>query len=72
MTELETHFGFELSGEQMLETTSVVKIRVLSRLQGVARLRRDQLQISDARENATARRRSSFSPAATLGLIAAG
>jgi hypothetical protein len=49
MTELETHFGCELSGQQMRETPSVVKIRVLSRLQGVARLRPDQLQISEAR-----------------------
>jgi acyl carrier protein len=36
MTELETHFGLELSDRQMLETTSVAKIRVLLRLQGIA------------------------------------
>ena len=29
MTELETHFGVELSDQQMLETTSVAKIRAL-------------------------------------------
>jgi len=36
MTELETHYGFELSDQQMLETTSVAKIRALLTLQGVA------------------------------------
>jgi acyl carrier protein len=36
MTELETHFGFELSDQQMLETTSVAKIRALLSLMGVA------------------------------------
>jgi acyl carrier protein len=36
MTELETHFGLELSDQQMLETTSVAKIRALLSLQDVA------------------------------------
>jgi acyl carrier protein len=36
MTELETQFGIELSDRQMLETTSVAKIRALLTLQGVA------------------------------------
>jgi acyl carrier protein len=49
MTELETHFGFELSDQQMLETTSVAKIRALLSLQGAARLLSDQLQMSEAR-----------------------
>lgn len=35
MTELETHFGFELSDQEMLETNSVVKIRSLLNLRGV-------------------------------------
>jgi acyl carrier protein len=29
MTELETHYGIQLSDQEMLETTSVSKIRVL-------------------------------------------
>ena len=29
MTELETHFGFELSDQEIMETTSVAKIRAL-------------------------------------------
>lgn len=29
MTELETHYGLELSDQEMFETTSVVKIRAL-------------------------------------------
>jgi acyl carrier protein len=36
MTELETHFGIELSDEQMLETTSVAKIRTLLAARGHA------------------------------------
>jgi acyl carrier protein len=36
MTELETHYGFELSDEQMLETTSVAKIRTLLTAHGHA------------------------------------
>ena len=36
MTELETHFGFELSDQEMLETTSVAKIRALLRARGAA------------------------------------
>jgi acyl carrier protein len=36
MTEFETHFGIELSDEQMLETTSVVKIRTLLAARGHA------------------------------------
>jgi acyl carrier protein len=36
MTELETHFGFELSDHDMLETTSVVKIRTLLAARGMA------------------------------------
>jgi acyl carrier protein len=36
MTELETHYGCAFSDQQMLETTSVAKIRVLLVLQGVA------------------------------------
>jgi acyl carrier protein len=31
MTELETNFGFELSDQEMLETTSVAKIQALLR-----------------------------------------
>ena len=48
-TELETHFGYELSDQGMLKTTSVAKIRTLLDLQGVAGLRPDQLQINEAR-----------------------
>jgi acyl carrier protein len=36
MTELETRFGFELSDQEMLETTSVASIRALLRNRGVA------------------------------------
>ena len=36
MTELETQYGVELSDQQMLETTSVAKIRALLAVQGVA------------------------------------
>lgn len=36
MTELETQYGCQLSDQQMLETTSVAKIRALLVLQGVA------------------------------------
>jgi acyl carrier protein len=36
MTELETRFGFELSGREMLETTSVAKIRALLGARGAA------------------------------------
>jgi acyl carrier protein len=36
MTELETHFGFELSDEEMLETTSVAKIRSMLSAHGAA------------------------------------
>jgi acyl carrier protein len=36
MTELETNFGFELSDEEMLETTSVAKIRSMLSARGVA------------------------------------
>jgi acyl carrier protein len=36
MTELETGFGFELRDQEMLETTSVAKIRALLRSRGVA------------------------------------
>jgi len=36
MTELETNYGFELSDREMLETTSVAKIRALLSLHGVA------------------------------------
>ena len=36
MTELETQYGVELSDREMLETTSVVKIRALLAVQGVA------------------------------------
>lgn len=36
MTELETHYGCQFSDQQMLETTSVVKIRALLTLQDVA------------------------------------
>jgi acyl carrier protein len=49
MTELETHFGVELSDQQILETTSVAKIRALLSLHGVARPGPDQSQISDRR-----------------------
>jgi acyl carrier protein len=35
MTELETHYGCQLSDQQMLETTSVAKIRALLARQGV-------------------------------------
>jgi acyl carrier protein len=35
MTELETHYGCQLTDQQMLETTSVAKIRALLTLQGV-------------------------------------
>jgi acyl carrier protein len=35
MTELETHFGIELSDQQMLETTSVTQIRAVLALQGI-------------------------------------
>jgi acyl carrier protein len=35
MTELETQYGCQLSDQQMLETTSVAKIRALLTLQGV-------------------------------------
>jgi acyl carrier protein len=35
MTELETQYGFELSDQQMLETTSVAKIRALLAVRGV-------------------------------------
>jgi acyl carrier protein len=36
MTEIETHFSVDLSDRQMLETTSVAKIRALLSLPGVA------------------------------------
>ncbi len=36
MIELETQYGVELSDQQMLETTSVAKIRALLAVQGVA------------------------------------
>jgi acyl carrier protein len=36
MTELETRFGFELSEPEMLETTSVAKIRTLLSAHGAA------------------------------------
>jgi acyl carrier protein len=36
MTELETHFGIELVDEQILETTSVAKIRTLLAARGHA------------------------------------
>jgi acyl carrier protein len=36
MTELETHFGFELTDQEMLETTSVAKIRALLQARGAA------------------------------------
>jgi acyl carrier protein len=36
MTELETHFGVELSDQQMLETTSIAKIKALLSLLGAA------------------------------------
>ena len=36
MTELETQYGCQLSDQQMLETTSVAKIRALLVLQGLA------------------------------------
>ncbi len=36
MTELETHFNFELTDQEMLETTSVARIRDLLRAHGVA------------------------------------
>jgi acyl carrier protein len=36
MTELETHFGCELTDQEMLETTSVAKIRALLRARGAA------------------------------------
>jgi acyl carrier protein len=36
MTELETQYEVELSDQQMLETTSVAKIRALLAVQGVA------------------------------------
>jgi acyl carrier protein len=35
MTELETHYGFELSDREMLEATSVAKIRSLLAGRGV-------------------------------------
>jgi acyl carrier protein len=36
MTELERHFGCELTDQEMLETTSVAKIRALLRARGAA------------------------------------
>lgn len=35
MTELETHYGIELTDEQMMETSSVAKIRALLKQLGV-------------------------------------
>jgi acyl carrier protein len=35
MTELETKFGFEMSDQEMMETTSVAKIRALLAARGV-------------------------------------
>jgi len=36
MTELETQFGFEMSDQEMMETTSVAKIRALLAAHGAA------------------------------------
>lgn len=36
MTEIETNFGFELSDQEMLETTSVAKIQALLRTRRAA------------------------------------
>jgi acyl carrier protein len=36
VTELETHFGFEMTDQEMLETTSVAKIRAVLKAHGKA------------------------------------